>query len=54
MSTNPPPLVQSAPTPEPSLDRELLTFLREEGEANRKSLREEAEANRKLLFPCRS
>jgi hypothetical protein len=49
MSTNPPPLVQSAPTPEPSLDRELLTFLREEGEANRKSLREEAEANRKLL-----
>jgi hypothetical protein len=32
-----------------SLDRELLTFLREESEANRKSLREEADSTRKLF-----
>lgn len=51
MSTAQPPSEPSVPPlPEqPSRDRELLTFLREESEANRKSLREEADANRKLL-----
>lgn len=40
------------PTPvpvSPSIDRETLTFLREEAAANRTTLRDEAEANRKLL-----
>lgn len=51
MSTTPPlpPLSQpSGDRPSP-LDRELLSFLREESAANRAALREDAEANRKLL-----
>src|ERR1035437_2644488 len=50
MSTTPPQLVPPTPVPvSPSIDRETLTFLREEAAANRTTLRDEAEANRKLL-----
>jgi hypothetical protein len=42
---------QSPGTPAPNNDqRELLTFLREEAEANREAQRKESEANRKLFL----
>jgi hypothetical protein len=50
MTSTPPQSVPQTVLPAPpNLDRELLTYLREEAAANRSALRDEAEANRKLF-----